>query len=55
MEAVNQGLNETAVDTNNRWIKKESSKGVVSFQNMQMVYTDVRSVIVSFLRYSHVL
>ena len=55
MEALNQGLNETAVNTNNRWRKKDISNGVVSFQNMQMIYTVVRVVIVSFLCHSRVM
>ena len=51
-EAGNQKVGADVIEMNNRWRKKMRAKGAAVFQNMRMVYTNVRAALLLRLRYS---
>ena len=51
-EAVNQGVNQDAIDLNNRWRKVENTKGRRPTMGIRQHYTEVKLALKTLLRYS---
>jgi hypothetical protein len=54
-EVSNQGLDQVAIDMNNRWRKRERSKGGDPSMSMRELYTQVENSLATFLRYAQCL